>query len=93
MDGNGVTVGVTSLIQDFSARVLEEKKSKTTKDLLEYSQSAAKVGGWELDLETGHLYSTAETYRIHDTSAEKFDPMVGASVSFDLPQSQEVITR
>lgn len=92
MDTEGTTIGVTSLIQDITMQATFEEKSRTTTDLLAYSQTAAKVGGWELDLETNELFWTAETYRIHEASPETFNPTVDAGVGFFLPASQPVIT-
>jgi PAS domain S-box-containing protein len=92
VDANGEVIGVSSLIQDITDRVGSELESKRTTDLLEYSQQAARVGGWELNLETGELYWTDETYRIHDTSPKEFNPTVDAGVSYFLPDAQEIIT-
>lgn len=69
-----------------------EQSMRRAKKLLEYSQAAAKVGGWELDLESGELYWTNETYRIHDTSPEEFNPTVDAGVSYFLPESKRIIS-
>ncbi len=44
-------------------RTSELKKSK---ELLNITSKLAKVGGWELDLNTQKLIWTEETYRIHD---------------------------
>ena len=60
--------------------------------LLEASQSIAKVGGWELDIATNNLFWTAETYRIHETSPEEFDPTVDAGVNYFLPESRRMIS-
>ena len=65
---------------------------RTNSDLLEYTQAAAKVGGWELTLATGHLYWTAETYRIHEANPAEFNPTVDAGVSYFLPDSRAQIT-
>lgn len=62
--------------------------AKRNSQLLEASQAITKVGGWELDLVTNNLYWTAETYRIHETSPEKFNPTVDAGVNFFLPKSK-----
>ena len=59
--------------------------------LLEEAESIAKLGGWEFDLITGNLYWTAETYRIYDTSPDKFDPTVDAGVGLFLPGSKNII--
>ncbi len=72
--------------------ISEQKKEKAeiirNNKLLEASQAIAHVGGWELDLVTNELYWTAETYRIHDTSPEEFNPTEQAGVSYFLPDSQ-----
>jgi PAS domain S-box-containing protein len=65
---------------------------KRSNQLLEASQSTAKLGGWELDLLTNELYWTAETYRIHDTSPEEFNPTVDAGVDYYLPESKQILT-
>ena len=61
--------------------------------LLEESQAIAKVGGWELDIATGNLFWTDETYRLHDTNPEEFNPTVDAGVSYFLPESRKIISK
>ncbi|WP_338356098.1 PAS domain S-box protein [Yeosuana marina] len=65
---------------------------KRSNQLLEASQSIAKVGGWELNLLTNKLYWTGETYRIHDTSPEEFNPTVEAGIGYFLPESKQIIS-
>jgi diguanylate cyclase (GGDEF)-like protein len=77
---------------DINERKKSEESFFLTSQLLNQSQQVAKVGGWELDLKTGKLYWTQETYRIHDTSPDEFDPTVDAGVSYFLPKSQALIT-
>jgi len=64
---------------------------KRSNQLLEASQSIAKLGGWELDLLTNQLYWTTETFNIHDTTPEEFNPTVDAGVSYFLPESKQTI--
>lgn len=70
---------------------LKPRDSNRNEKLLELSQAIAHVGGWELDIATNSLYWTDETYRIHDTTPEEFDPSVDASVSFYLPESRKIL--
>ena len=91
-ESNGLPKRMLGTHQDISERKANELDFMITRQLLEESQSIAHVGGWELNLETGHLYWTAETYRLHDTSPDKFDPSVDAGVSYFLPDSREVIS-
>ena len=72
-------------------KLADEALHRSTQ-LLEASQAAAKLGGWELDLGTNQLFWTAETYRIHDTSPQEFNPTVDASVGHYLPESRRIIT-
>lgn len=92
VDAAGEVLGVASLIQDITERIRSDLDSKRTTALLEYSQQAAKVGGWELNIETGQLYWTAETYRLHDTSPDEFNPTLDAGVGYYLPESKATIT-
>ena len=80
------------LMIDITQSRKDAETLRTNSDLLEYSQAAAKVGGWELTIATGHLYWTAETYRIHETSPDEFNPTVDAGVSYFVPESREKIT-
>jgi len=77
---------------DITERKSRERERTVSNQLLQESQKIAKVGGWELNLETGLLYWTAETYRIHDTSPEEFDPTVDAGVDYFLPESRDRIS-
>ena len=91
-ESNGLPKRMLGTHQDISERKATELDFMITRQLLEESQSIAHVGGWELNLETGHLYWTAETYRLHDTSPDQFDPSVDAGVNYFLPDSREVIS-
>ena len=77
---------------DISARKQNEEKLIVTRDLLNESQQIAKLGGWELDLKTGVLFWTDETYRLHDTSPQEFNPTVDAGVDYFLPESKIIIS-
>ena len=77
---------------DITQRKNSEQKLLTTSHLLDESQKISKVGGWQLDLISNELFWTAETYRIHETSPETFNPNVDAGVSLFLPESRQVIT-
>lgn len=81
-----------SQIVDITARKQTEAALRISAQLLEASQSIARLGGWELDLATQSLFWTAETYRIHDTSPEAFHPTIAASLGFYLPGSRPIIT-
>ncbi len=80
----------------FGLDITEHKKDvhellRLSKLLVE-SQQIAKLGGWEFDVDTEELFWTDETYRIHDTSPEEYNPTVESGVSYFLPESREIIT-
>ncbi len=77
---------------DITERKNRERERIIANQLLQESQKIAKVGGWELNLETGLLYWTAETYRIHETTPEEFDPSVDAGLDYFLPESRDRIS-
>jgi PAS domain S-box-containing protein len=57
--------------------------------LLELSQSAAHVGGWDLDPATGTMFWTAEAYRLHDVTPESFAPSIEAELMFHPPANRD----
>ena len=65
---------------------------RTSARILEASQTIAKVGGVEMHVPTRNIYWTAETYRIHDTTPEEYNPTLDESFSLYLPGSRERIT-
>ena len=78
---------------DITERKKNEDRLMVISQLLNESQKVAQVGGWELDLITGNLDWTDETYRIHDTCPEEFNPTVDAGVGYFLPESKEIISK
>ncbi len=80
-------------IVDITARKRAEESLASSNALMEESQEIAKVGGWELDLENSQLYWTKETYRIHETSPEDFNPTVDAGVGYFTDESRERIAQ
>lgn len=77
---------------DITERKEYEERLVVSAQLLNESQEVAKLGGWELNLVTGLLFWTDETYRIHETSPDEFNPTVDAGVDYFLPESREIIT-
>lgn len=77
---------------DITQRKESEQNLLVASHLLNESQKIAQVGGWELDLQTKILFWTDETYRIHDTSPDDFNPTVDAGVDLFLPESRKAIS-
>ena len=59
---------------------------------MEEAQTAAEVGGWEIDLATNQLHWTSETYRIHETSPADYSPSVETAIRFYTSESIPLIT-
>jgi len=78
---------------DITERKNSEELMSVATQLLNESQQIGKLGGWKLDLKTGDLFWTDETYRIHDTSPEEFNPTVDAGVDYFLPKSKRTISK
>jgi PAS domain S-box-containing protein len=91
-DAHGVVTRMAGSTQDVHDRKIAESALIGNKRLLDESQAVAKVGGWELNLLTGALFWTDETYRIHETSPETFNPTVDAGVGYFLPESKRIIS-
>ncbi len=98
-DESGQPEYFISQSEDISATViaqqsLEQANSSLaqTQHLLEASQYAAQVGGWELDVASGNLFWTNETYRIHDLSPDDYTPSVDTAINFYTPESLQVVT-
>ncbi|PKG85654.1 GGDEF domain-containing protein [Colwellia sp. 75C3] len=88
--GNPIRMIGTHL--DITERKNNEERMIVASQLLNESQQVGKLGGWKLDLKTGDLFWTDETYRIHDTSPEEFNPTVDAGVGYFLPESKDIIS-
>ncbi len=92
LDAQGRSASMAGSTQDIHEQKMAEEALLSNKLLLDTSQAIAKVGGWELDLRSGHLFWTEETYRIHETSPDTFNPSVDAGVGYFLPDSKRRIT-
>jgi two-component system sensor histidine kinase/response regulator len=92
LDAQGIATRMAGSTQDVHERKMAEAALIGNKLLLEESQTVAKVGGWELNLRTGVLFWTNETYRIHETSPSVFNPTVDAGVDLFLPDSKRIIS-
>lgn len=82
---------IQGVIQDVTALHWAEEHVAQLADLLRTSQRVAKVGGWEVDLETGTHFWTEETYRIHQVDPNRFQPCMEVALDFYTPESRSRI--
>lgn len=68
----------------FVARELSPEKQEIK--LLDVGEHLAHLGTWEYDLLMRKLTWSDETYRIHDTERDLFEPSINMSVQFCLPE-------
>ncbi|MBR7800079.1 bifunctional diguanylate cyclase/phosphodiesterase [Undibacterium fentianense] len=90
-DGAGNAIALTGTVQDITERKQLETAIATSRQLLAECQSIAQIGGWEIDLRSRKLTWTDETYRIHDTTPQEFNPSVEAGLDFFVPASRQLI--
>ncbi len=72
---------------DITNRKHAESELRRLTQILEGTQAAARVGGWELDLLQGSLFWTEETYRIHDVQPAEYTPTLESAFEFFSPES------
>ncbi len=62
---------------------------QTSRTLLHRTEEMAKVGGWELNVQTGRMSWTEELYRIHSVPL-RFEPDLSSTIGFYAPEAQPV---
>jgi diguanylate cyclase (GGDEF)-like protein len=81
----------SELARDAVERALLEREAALVRQtaLLDQTQHAAKVGGWEYDVLPDRLYWTDATYRLYETSAADFQPTRAEALELIAPESRE----
>ena len=77
---------------DISDRKRQEEALIKNEHLLNSTGEVAGVGGWELDLQTGNLAWTAQTYVIHGTELG-YEPNLNEAISFYAPEARPIIKK
>ncbi len=85
-DEHGEVTGLTCIAVDITERDRQTR-------LMEQTQHAAQVGGWELDFTTGSVYWTEETYRLHEVLPTEYRPELGSAIDFYAPESVPLIAQ
>jgi two-component system cell cycle sensor histidine kinase/response regulator CckA len=85
----GTHTDITTRKQTEAALIESQALLKRSAQLLEQTQSVARIGGWETDLRTGCIYWTAETYRLHETTPAEFTPTRKSVYAFFTPPSRD----
>jgi two-component system, cell cycle sensor histidine kinase and response regulator CckA len=84
----GTHTDITERKRTEAALIESQAMLKRSAQLLQQTQAAAHIGGWETDFHTGRVYWTEETYRIHETDSEHFFPTRDSIYGFYTPESR-----
>ncbi len=86
----GVPLRIVGTHMDVSARINNRHALESARSLLLRMGALAKVGGWELELATGHLSWTDEVYRIHEVDRSVELALLSA-IDFYAPEARPLI--
>ena len=81
---------ILSSIRDITERKRAETALSKIRELHRETEHIGKVGGWELDIDTGKQTWTEETYHIHELDLD-YEPTIEKGVSFYTPTSRPII--
>ncbi len=85
-----LTVANELLMDEISERKKSETALKRYEVLLERTQQISKVGGWEIDVETGTPSFTSEVFRIYEIDTADVPP-VEEGMNYYVPEHRPVI--
>ena len=80
-DDKGNVTNYIAIERDITARKKSDDELRRIKDLLEQTNSVARIGGWELNAKTGELYWSSITKQIHEVE-EDFKPNANEAIAF-----------
>jgi len=91
VDASGRCTEYVAVLTDVTQRRDADEALRRSNLLLEATQTIAQVGGWSLELETRTLSWSAETFRIHETSPQQYQPELATALAFYAPESRPAI--
>ena len=86
----GELVGYLNIARDITLYKEAQQMLASKTELLEHTAEIAKIGGWELDLETMQVSWTKEVFIIHELDMAS-SPTVEQAISFYAPDAQPII--
>lgn len=90
LDAGGAIVGVVLVFSDVTEKYRVAETLARTSELLEHTADLAKIGGWELNLETRKLAWTPQTFRIAEIDPPA-QPSFQESINLFAPEVRPVI--
>jgi PAS domain S-box-containing protein len=89
-DEAGRVIGASKIARDITERREREAEARAASAMLRRTGAMARVGGWEIDVDTNRLSWTDEVYRIHDL--EPGTPIsVARAIEYYAPSAQQTI--
>ena len=73
-DADGKLTHIFGAAQDISRRKQTEEALHQSQQAMAEAQHIARLGSWELDLQTNQLVWSDEMYRIFEKDPQQFDP-------------------
>ena len=89
-DDEGNYAGAIAGIQDITDRRQADQALQKSEALLAETQRLARVGGWELNVDTSEVVWTEEVYRIHEVPSD-FQPMLENALAFYAPEDRPIL--
>ncbi len=80
-----------AFVVNLTERKKVEKNLRNSQEFLSLTGHIAKVGGWELDLETNKVNWSAETKRIHEVPQD-YIPQLDTAINFYHPDDRAMIS-
>ena len=93
-NAQGDTVGVVIVFSDVTEQYRVRRALATSLELMERTGEIAKIGGWELNLQTMETYWTRECFRIYDlelSTAPTFEQQIAAFATVAQPVIRSAI--
>jgi len=79
---------VVGSLSDVHDHRVSQQHLQRVSHLLAESQALGKIGGWELDLASGQLFWTTETYRIYEIDPSNYEPSIETALQFCSPDGR-----
>ncbi|MDD5412300.1 MAG: PAS domain S-box protein, partial [Methylobacter sp.] len=92
-DVQGNITGLISIGLDVTARRSMELALQTSAERLNDAQRIAKVGSWELNLLTGELFWTDETFRLFEIDKSQFNATYEAFINAIHPDDRDSVNQ
>ena len=70
LDANGSCTNLIAVMRDISARRKSDQELKRTREMLEQTNSVARVGGWEYSIKDQQLYWTSVIKELHEVDSD-----------------------